>query len=306
MSQTILQLPDLCMSDNAPLVLSVGACLIVVGVIAWARRRKPESDLPLPPSPPTWRLGGHFLPRHHSSLTIAGWIDEYGPLITIRSKFERIIIIGRYKAAVDIMENQGKLTADRPRMIAAGEVFGGGMGIGFAYWGDRFRRMRRALHTHLQPKAAAAYQPLQMSHAKDTVLGILDDPHGDFQKHVITYAATTIMKIAYGKTTSTSATDSSVVEIRHFVKTISAVARLKTGVREDQETQPWSAKLREGPNAERHGHRPFIREIYSRKSPSLWFVRHRDGLSWWFFFCSWIRDDLYGNLYSTYGSCMFP
>jgi len=41
------------------------------------------------------------------------------------------------------MENQGKLTADRPRMIAAGEMFGGGMGIGFAYWGDRFRRMRR-------------------------------------------------------------------------------------------------------------------------------------------------------------------
>jgi hypothetical protein len=32
-----------------------------------------------------------------SSLTIAGWIDEYGPLITIRSKLEKIIIIGRYK-----------------------------------------------------------------------------------------------------------------------------------------------------------------------------------------------------------------
>lgn len=108
------------------------------------------------------------------------------------------------QAAVDIMENQGKLTADRPRMIAAGEMFSGGMGIGFAHWGDRFRRMRRlvvritpsrlsyvstwcrALHTHLQPKAAVAYQPLQMSHAKDTVLGILDDPHSDFQKHVLT------------------------------------------------------------------------------------------------------------------------
>jgi hypothetical protein len=33
------------------------------------------------------------------------------------------------------------------------------------------------------------------------------------------------MKIAYGKTTSTSATDSSVIEIRDFVKTISAVVR---------------------------------------------------------------------------------
>ncbi|KAG2745979.1 cytochrome P450 [Suillus brevipes Sb2] len=225
MPQTMLQLSDLHMSDNAQLVLSVGTCLAVAGVFARARCRKSESDLPLPPSPPTWRLGGHFLPHRHSSLTIAKWIDEYGPLITIRLKLEKIVIIGRYKAAVDIMENQGKLTADRPRMIAAGEMFSGGMGIGFAHWGDRFRRMRRALHTHLQPKAAVAYQPLQMSHAKDTVLGILDDPHSDFQKHVLTYAATTIMKIAYGKTTSTSATDPSVVEIRHFVKAVSAVVR---------------------------------------------------------------------------------
>ncbi|KAG1731428.1 cytochrome P450 [Suillus lakei] len=212
------------MPDNAQLVLSAVVCLGVVGIIVRAYRPKSESGLPLPPSPPTWRLGGHFLPQRHSSLTIAGWIGEYGPLITIRSKLEKIVIVGRYKAAVDIMENQGKLTADRPRMIAAGEMFGGGMGIGFAYWGDRFRRMRRALHTHLQPKAAETYQPLQMSHVKDTVLGILDDPH-NFQNHVVTYAATTIMKIAYGKTTSTAATDSSVVEIRRFVKTISAVVR---------------------------------------------------------------------------------
>lgn len=42
---------------------------------------------------------------------------------------------------------------------------------------------------------------------------------------ILSYAATTIMKIAYGKTTSTSATDPSVVEIRHFAKTVSAVVR---------------------------------------------------------------------------------
>jgi len=41
------------------------------------------------------------------------------------------------------------------------------------------------LHTHLQPKAAEAYEPLQMSNAKNTVLNILDDPY-NFQNHVIT------------------------------------------------------------------------------------------------------------------------
>ncbi|KAG2155673.1 cytochrome P450 [Suillus clintonianus] len=217
-----LELPDLRISDNVQLVLSAAACLGVVGVISRAYLLKSERDLPLPPSPPTWRLGGHLLPHHHPSLTLARWIDEYGPLITIRSRFEKIVIIGRYKAAVDIMENQGKFLADRPRRIAAGEIFNGGVNIAFSPVGDRFRRMRRALHSHLQPKAAEAYQPLQMSHVKNTVLGILDDPR-NFQNHVTTYAATTIMKVAYGKTTPTSAIDPEVVEVHRRMRTATAV-----------------------------------------------------------------------------------
>ncbi|KAG2115443.1 cytochrome P450 [Suillus clintonianus] len=212
------QLSDLRISDNAQLVLSAAACLGVIGVIARAYR--PKSGLPLPPSPPTCLRLWVTLPF----LTVEGWIEEYGPLITIRSKFERIVIIGRYQAAVDIMENQGKLLADRPPMIAAGEIFGGGMSIAFSPFGDRFRRMRRALHSHLQPKAAEAYQPLQMSHVKNIVLGVLDDPQS-FQHHVITYAATTIMKITYGKNTPTSASDPEVIEMRKLVGVVSQVMR---------------------------------------------------------------------------------
>ncbi|KAG1725750.1 cytochrome P450 [Suillus lakei] len=219
-----LQLPDLRILDNTQLVLSAAACFAVVGAIVGAYRPKYKSGLPLPPSPPTWRLRGHFLPPRKPFLTIAGWIDEYGPLITVRLKFERVVIIGRYKAAVEIMENQGKSTADRPRMIAAGEIFGDGMNIAFSPFGDRFRRMRRALHSHFQPKAADAYQPLQMSHVKNMVLGVLDNPH-NFQHHVITYAATTIMKVTYGKNTPTSATDPDVVEMRQIVGMVVGIMR---------------------------------------------------------------------------------
>ncbi|KAG1744389.1 cytochrome P450 [Suillus lakei] len=217
-----LQSPDLRISNNTQLLLSTATCLGIIGVIVRAYRPKSNSDLPLPPSPPTWRLGGHFLPPPKPFLTIAGWIDEYGPLITIRAKFEKIVIIGRYKAAVDIMETQGKLLTDRPPMIA-GEIFTGGMSIALAPFGDRFRRMRRALHSHLQPKASDAYQPLLMSHAKNIVLGILRDPH-NLQNHVVSYAATTIMKVAYGKNKPTSATDPEVVEMHRIVE-MSAILR---------------------------------------------------------------------------------
>ncbi|KAG2032860.1 cytochrome P450 [Suillus americanus] len=215
-----LQQPDLRIPNNMQLVLSAAVFLAVMGVIFWAYRPKSKSGLPLPPSPPTWRLRGHVLPPHKPFLTIAGWIDEYGPLITIRSTSERIVIIGRYKAAVEIMENQGKFVADRPRMIAAGEMLSGGMSIALAPFGDRFRRMRRALHSHLQPKSADAYQPMQMSQVKNIVLGVLDDPQ-NFQHHVITYAATTIRKIAYGK--NMPASDPEVIEILQTIRMVTKV-----------------------------------------------------------------------------------
>ncbi|KAG1866061.1 cytochrome P450 [Suillus subluteus] len=198
------------------LFLRAAACLGVVGVITRVYRFKSESNLPLPPSPPTCSFWGHFLPHRKPFLIVAGWIEEYGPVITIRSGFEKIVHIGRYKAAVDIMENQAKLVADRPLNIAA-EISNGGMGIALVPFGDRLRRMRRALHSHLQPKAAEAYQPLQMSHVKNIVLGILDDPH-NLQNHVVTYAATIIMKVAYGKNTPTSATDPQVAEVNQLIR----------------------------------------------------------------------------------------
>ncbi|KAG1728990.1 cytochrome P450 [Suillus paluster] len=220
----MLQLHDLRIFDNTQLVLGAAACLGVVGVFFRVYFPQSKSRLPLPPSPPTWRLWGHFLPRRNSFLTIAGWINEYGPLITVRSGFEKIVVIGRYKAAMDIMESQGGTLADRPRKIAAGEILGGGLGIVLTPFGDRFRRMRRSLHTHLQPKAAEAYQPLQMSHVKNTVLDILDDPY-NFQNHVMTFAATTIMKLAYGDTTPTSATDPQVIELRQIMELVRRVLR---------------------------------------------------------------------------------
>ncbi|KAG2030769.1 cytochrome P450 [Suillus americanus] len=217
----MIRLLDLPISDKAQLVLGAVACLGLVGAISFASS---ESGLPLPPSPPTRSLLGHFLPLRNSFLTIAAWIDEYGPLVTIRSGTEKIVIIGRHKAVVEIVEKQGGSLADRHRMIAAGEILSGGQAIGFMHACDKFRRMRRALHTHLQPKSAETYQPLQMSHAKRMVLDVLDDPY-NFQNHVTTFAAATIMKITYGKTTVTSATDPEVREIHYLFESFRTALR---------------------------------------------------------------------------------
>lgn len=44
---------------------------------------------------------------------------------------------------MEIMEKQGGLLADRPHLIAAGEMLNGGLSIGLVPAGERWRRMRR-------------------------------------------------------------------------------------------------------------------------------------------------------------------
>lgn len=69
--------------------------------------------------------------------------EQYGPVFSLRQGTRVFVIIGRYRAAMDIMEKQGASVADRPRSIAAGETLSGGMRILLEGTGDRLRRLRR-------------------------------------------------------------------------------------------------------------------------------------------------------------------
>ncbi|KAH7918834.1 hypothetical protein BV22DRAFT_1134293 [Leucogyrophana mollusca] len=85
-------------------------------------------------------------------------------------------MIGRAQAAWEIMEKEGGALVDRPRSIAAGEIRSRGNRILLEGSGERFRRLRRAVHTHLQPKAAETYESIQMEDAQSVMLDVLDDP----------------------------------------------------------------------------------------------------------------------------------
>lgn len=53
------------------------------------------------------------------------------------------MVIGRYQAAMEIMEKEGASVADRPRSIAAAETLSGGLRVVSSRSGERLRRYRR-------------------------------------------------------------------------------------------------------------------------------------------------------------------
>lgn len=96
------------------------------------------------------------------------WTREYGPVFSLRQGFNTLIVVGRYHAAVEIMEKGGASTVDRPISIAAGETLSGGMRVLLTPAGERFKKMRRYVFSLLS--LVSSWSPVVAS-----CLGGLDD-----------------------------------------------------------------------------------------------------------------------------------
>lgn len=123
--------------------LSKNAVLLVLGcvagyVIVFLRRTKPH----LPPGPPPNSILGNTWPTDYAYRFFEQWTQEYGPVFSLRQGLETITVVGRYDAAVELMEREGAALADRPRSIGAGETLSGGMRVLLTPYGDRFKKVR--------------------------------------------------------------------------------------------------------------------------------------------------------------------
>ncbi|KAG2099558.1 cytochrome P450 [Suillus discolor] len=199
------------------MAIIIACTLIIILASVWIVKQRYQAArrLPLPPGPPGRWLLGNAMPKSHAPFQFARWTEQYGPVFSLKQGHKIFVVIGRHQAAVDIMEKEGANVADRPRSIAVHETLSGGFRVVLEGSTERLRRMRRVLHANLQPKVAVTYEPMQTRHAKNVILDILNDPM-NHQKHAMRYSASVIMSFTYGKITSTSYTDSEVVNINRL------------------------------------------------------------------------------------------
>ncbi|TCD65258.1 hypothetical protein EIP91_002922 [Steccherinum ochraceum] len=196
-----------------------------VGMAQYHQWRRPSqlriyyaviSEGQLPPGPaPGWK---HTAPMFRS---YEKWFQAYGPVVSLRRGNNVHIIIGSYEAASDIMQKHGSNLADRPPSVSANDILSGGKRTLLLRAGPRLATYRKALHTSLQPSAAAQYEPVQYDNAKHYILDILREPDHHLA-HARKYAASVILTLTYGKMTPTSYDDPEVININR------GIARLLT------------------------------------------------------------------------------
>ncbi|KAG0149064.1 hypothetical protein CROQUDRAFT_40479 [Cronartium quercuum f. sp. fusiforme G11] len=162
----------------------------------WRRRK-----MPLPPGP--WSLpyiGYRFGPypwRQMEEIT-----RKYGPVSKVMMGSTPLIIVGTVKEAQELLEDRGAIYVSRPRLEMSGAIISGGLRTLSLEFGERWQRFRRALHSQLDGQAARSYQPVQEKAARQVIIDILERPT-KFEDALTTYAASVILKIAYGKASST-------------------------------------------------------------------------------------------------------
>ncbi|EJT98827.1 cytochrome P450 [Dacryopinax primogenitus] len=163
----------------------------------------------LPPGPPPDWKGKYVEPRGRSWLALEQMQHEYGPIIAIRNgPFQPPnIYITRAEPVLELLEKRGATTGDRPSNYVASQ----GMGLLFARYGDKFRRLRKAVHQLLMPKMAESYGPLSERAARNMLRDILDDST-NFKDIFHTYASSVINSMTFAKRNKTHYSDPSLVQ----------------------------------------------------------------------------------------------
>ncbi|KAF9527923.1 cytochrome P450 [Crepidotus variabilis] len=177
---------------------NLAGAFLFISLVVLSLTRTYRSRLSLPPGPRGNFLFGNSIPNAFSYRYFESLTQEYGPVFSLRQGYKTVIVVGRVEAAMHIMETEGASTADRPRNIAAGETLSGGMRVMFTPFGEKFKMMRKALHTHLHPRSVSTYAPLFTRYAKQHILDIIQAPE-DHQQHAKKYAVSVVSSLAYGK-----------------------------------------------------------------------------------------------------------
>ncbi|KAI9026729.1 cytochrome P450 [Hyaloraphidium curvatum] len=179
-----------------PLLLAVLAAALAA--LWFVRTRPGQSRLPPGPRPESW-LRGNRLPPTMPWLQFEKWTREFGDVFSVRFGRTRLFVLGRAPSAHEVLEKRAAASADRPRLIMAGELISDNKRMLILPHGDRWRLFRKVVHEFLSEKASKMYEPIQEREARIAMLnlGRSEPTKGAFQAIFKRYAASTIMQVTY-------------------------------------------------------------------------------------------------------------
>ncbi|KAJ2927403.1 hypothetical protein H1R20_g9694, partial [Candolleomyces eurysporus] len=185
------------MRNALTLVLGgLALALAVKGVVS--RRKRNPRRLPLPPGPKGLPLLGNLrqLPKARPWEGYHELCKEYGDILYLEVMGQRMLILGSRRRAVDLFEKRAANYSNRPSGLLI-EMMNLDWMFVFMQYGLEWRRQRRAFHQYVNSHAVGQYHPV-MYEERNILLRRLKTHPDDFLKHLHSFLATVLMRMAYG------------------------------------------------------------------------------------------------------------
>ncbi|TRM63183.1 cytochrome P450 [Schizophyllum amplum] len=179
-------------------VASALAVACAVGAVVFLHK----SDSFRPPYPPgPWRKPfiGNLLdmPRQDPEVSFADWGQQYGDVVHLEIFGKHIIVLNSLEAARDLMDKRSGIYSDRPRFVMLCDLMGWANATTHVHYGPRFRKHRRFVQQILNQNAIASFQNLESRQTAIALGNFLKTPD-NFADHITSFAAGTMLKVAYG------------------------------------------------------------------------------------------------------------
>ncbi|CCO35442.1 O-methylsterigmatocystin oxidoreductase Short=OMST oxidoreductase [Rhizoctonia solani AG-1 IB] len=183
------------MGSTIVTTLLVGAALI--GVYLWYQSK--SSKVPLPPGPRGNLIFGSALELRTSKafwINFAKWTDQFGPIVSVRMMFQRMIIVDDPKIITSLFEKKASQYSDR-YVSQLALLIGWETDIIFIEYGPLLKHYRTLLQRALNNRVVVDYLPLQEHETKRLLRRLYDTPE-NFMQHIHLMAGSVAIRMVYG------------------------------------------------------------------------------------------------------------
>ncbi|KIW21520.1 hypothetical protein PV08_02100 [Exophiala spinifera] len=143
-----------------------------------------KSKYKYPPGPKGIPLFGNLfqLPPKYPSAQLMEWGKQFGDLFTVQLGARRWVFLNSMEATRELLDRRGRLYIGRPEFPVTQDIMSGGNRIVMMTHTERWRNLRKIMHSLLMASNSETYKPFQDVESRALLWQYLKDP-GRFYEH---------------------------------------------------------------------------------------------------------------------------